>query len=79
MPTKALAIDIGYRGHHVRVNSVHPGAVQTAMGIQTFFAHAKALGTDDLQIARHQSVDAHPIDRIAAALDIAQGDRLPHL
>jgi len=49
------------------------------MGIQTFVARAKALGTDDLQIARRQSVDAHPIDRIATALDIAQGDRLPHL
>jgi 3(or 17)beta-hydroxysteroid dehydrogenase len=70
--TKALAIDFGYRGYRLRVNSVHPGAVETDMGIQTFAARAKALGTDDLQIARRQSVDAHPIGRIGTPSDIAQ-------
>jgi NAD(P)-dependent dehydrogenase (short-subunit alcohol dehydrogenase family) len=70
--TKALAIEFGYRGYRVRVNSVHPGAVETDMGVQTFAVRAKALGTDDLQIARRQSVDAHPIGRLGTPWDIAQ-------
>jgi NAD(P)-dependent dehydrogenase (short-subunit alcohol dehydrogenase family) len=71
--TKALAVDFGQRGYRVRVNSVHPGAVETDMGAQTFAARAKFLGTDDLQSARRQSIDAHPIGRLGAAEDIAHG------
>jgi len=70
--TKALAVDFGYRGYRLRVNSVHPGAVETDMGTQTFVARANILGTDDLQIARSQSIDAHPIGRLGTAWDIAQ-------
>ncbi|MDO8705406.1 MAG: glucose 1-dehydrogenase [Sulfuricaulis sp.] len=70
--TKALAVDFGQRAYRVRVNSVHPGAVDTEMGAQTFVARAKALGTDDLQTARRQSIDAHPIGRLGTAPDIAQ-------
>ncbi|MDE1544041.1 glucose 1-dehydrogenase [Dechloromonas agitata] len=70
--TKALAVDFGQRGYRLRVNSVHPGAVDTEMGRQTFAARAKALATDDLEIARRQSIDAHPIGRLGTVKDIAQ-------
>lgn len=69
--TKALAVDFGQRGYRVRVNSVHPGAIETQMGEQTFVARAKALGTDDLQAARRQSIEAHPIGRLGTVQDIA--------
>lgn len=71
--TKALAVDFGQRGYGVRVNSIHPGAVDTEMGRQTFAARAKALSTDDLQLARRQSIEAHPIGRLGTVEDIAQG------
>lgn len=70
--TKALAVEFGQEGYRVRVNSIHPGAIETDMGKQTFAARARALGTDDLQLARAQSVAAHPIGRLGTADDIAQ-------
>lgn len=70
--TKSLAADFGLQEYRIRVNSVHPGAIETDMGMQTFVARAKALGTDDIEVARHQSLRAHPIGRLGRVEDVAQ-------
>lgn len=70
--TKALAVDFGQQGFRVRVNSIHPGAVETDMGAQTFLARAKTLGSNDIDLARRQSIQAHPIGRLGRSEDIAQ-------
>jgi NAD(P)-dependent dehydrogenase (short-subunit alcohol dehydrogenase family) len=69
--TKSLAVDFGTRGYRVRVNSVHPGTIETDMGVQAFVARAKALGADDLELAHRQTIGAHPIGRLGTAQDIA--------
>jgi 3(or 17)beta-hydroxysteroid dehydrogenase len=70
--TKALAIDFGQRHYRVRVNSVHPGAIETEMGRQTFAARARLLGQEDSESGRTQAIAAHPIGRLGQADDIAQ-------
>jgi len=70
--TKALAVDFGQRGYRIRVNSVHPGAVDTAMGRQTFASRARFLGVQDDDIGRRQAIAAHPIGRIGTVEDIAR-------
>lgn len=70
--TKALAIDFGQRQYRVRVNSVHPGAIETEMGRQTFAARARFLGQDDAESGRTQAIAAHPIGRLGQPDDIAQ-------
>ncbi|MDB5857772.1 MAG: hypothetical protein JWQ76_1461 [Ramlibacter sp.] len=70
--TKALAVDFGQRGYRIRVNSVHPGMVDTDMGLQSVVARARRLGTDDLELARAQAVRAYPLGRMATTRDIAQ-------
>jgi 3(or 17)beta-hydroxysteroid dehydrogenase len=71
--TKSTAIDFGRKGYRIRVNSIHPGAIETDMGSQTFASRARALGTDDIDVARRQSLAAHPIGRLGAVDDIASG------
>ena len=70
--TKSLAVDFGQRGYRIRVNSVHPGTIDTDMGAQAFEVVAKAVGQDDLDAARRRVVRAYPIGRVGTADDIAQ-------
>ena len=69
--TKSLAVDFGQRGYRIRVNSVHPGTVETDMGAQAFEVVARAVGKDDLEAARRRVVRAYPLGRVGAADDIA--------
>ena len=38
--TKSTALNFGRKGYRIRVNSVHPGVIETDMGTQTFVARA---------------------------------------
>jgi 3(or 17)beta-hydroxysteroid dehydrogenase len=71
--TKATALEFARKGYRVRVNSIHPGVIETDMGAQTFAARAHNLGTNDVEAARRQSLVAHPIGRLGCAEDIAKG------
>ena len=71
--TKSTALEFGRKGYRIRVNSIHPGVIDTDMGQQTFAMRAKALGTNDTEATRKVSTSMHPIGRLGVALDIAKG------
>ena len=69
--TKTAALELGHRG--IRVNSIHPGLIQTDMGEQTFVSRARNLGTNDVDDVRQQVMARHPIGRLGVPEDIAKG------
>jgi len=71
--TKSTALEFGRKGYRIRVNSIHPGVIDTDMGQQTFVMRAKALGTNDSEATRKVSTTMHPIGRLGLADDIAKG------
>jgi NAD(P)-dependent dehydrogenase (short-subunit alcohol dehydrogenase family) len=71
--TKSAALEFARKGYRIRVNSIHPGVIETDMGAQTFAARAERLGTNDVEAARQQSLSTHPIGRLGTPLDIANG------
>ena len=71
--TKSTALEFGRKGYKIRVNSIHPGVIDTDMGQQTFVMRAKALGTNDTEATRKTSLGMHPIGRLGLADDIAKG------
>ena len=71
--TKSTALEFGRKGYRVRVNSIHPGVIDTDMGQQTFAMRARALGTNDTEATRKVSTSMHPIGRLGVADDIARG------
>lgn len=72
--TKGGALEFGRKGYRVRVNSVHPGVIQTDMGDIVFRARAGsgAGGINDaLEAGRKAAMALHPIGRLGEARDIA--------
>ena len=70
--TKSAALEFA-RKYRIRVNSIHPGVIQTDMGEQTFVSRARNLGTNDVDAARQISLSTHPIGRLGTPSDIAKG------
>ena len=70
--TKSTAIAFGRKGDRIRVNSVHPGVIDTDMGVQTFVARAEQSKTNDAEGARELATSLHPIGRLGTADDIAR-------
>jgi 3(or 17)beta-hydroxysteroid dehydrogenase len=71
--TKSTALEFARKGYRVRVNSIHPGVIQTDMGEQTFAARARHHGTNDTEAAKKAAVSTHPIGRLGVPNDIAKG------
>lgn len=71
--TKSTALAFGRRGWKIRVNSIHPGVIETDMGAQTFSARAQQLGSNDVDSARNVAMKQHPIGRLGVPDDIALG------
>ena len=71
--TKSTALEFGRKGYRIRVNSIHPGLIETDMGQQTFVMRAKQVGTNDTEKAREATLALHPIGRLGTASDIAKG------
>jgi len=71
--TKSAALEFARKGYRIRVNSIHPGVIQTDMGAQTFAARARNLGSNDVDAAREAALRTHPIGRLGVPTDIAKG------
>jgi 3(or 17)beta-hydroxysteroid dehydrogenase len=71
--TKSAALEFARKGYRIRVNSIHPGLIQTDMGEQTFVSRARNLGTNDVDAVRQQVMARHPIGRLGVPDDIAKG------
>jgi NAD(P)-dependent dehydrogenase (short-subunit alcohol dehydrogenase family) len=71
--TKSAALEFARKGYRIRVNSIHPGVIQTDMGEQTFTARARNLGSNDVDDARRIALSTHPIGRLGIPNDIAKG------
>ena len=73
--TKSTALAFGRKGWRIRVNSIHPGVIETDMGAQTFTARATQTGTQRCR-GRPQDGAGHAPDRPARR---AAGHRQRHL
>jgi 3(or 17)beta-hydroxysteroid dehydrogenase len=71
--TKSTALEFGRKGYGIRVNSIHPGLIETDMGEKTFVMRAAQTGTNDTEQARKATLGLHPIGRLGVAQDIAKG------
>lgn len=71
--TKSAALEFARKGYRIRVNSIHPGVIETDMGDQTFAARAQHRSGNDIETARRAALAGHPIGRLGTAEDIALG------
>lgn len=71
--TKSAALEFARKGYKIRVNSMHPGTIDTDMGDQVLVARARNLGTNDIAAARQQVLERLPIGRMGTPSDIARG------
>jgi 3(or 17)beta-hydroxysteroid dehydrogenase len=65
--TKAAAMEAAQMGGNIRVNSVHPGVIDTPMA-RAFIAD---MDEEHARVAWQRLVDLHPIGRMGEASDIA--------
>lgn len=70
--TKSLALDFARKGARIRVNSVHPGVIDTEMGQQTIDILGDRYTGGDMERALKASVARHPIGRLGTVTDIAK-------
>ena len=71
--TKSSALNFARKGYRIRVNSIHPGVIETDMGEQTFVARAAKTRSNDIDAARATAISTHPIGRLGVPTDIANG------
>jgi len=71
--TKSAALEFARKGYRIRVNSIHPGTIDTGMGDQVLATRARNIGTNDIEAARRQVIDRLPIGRMGTPNDIAKG------
>ena len=71
--TKSAALEFARKNYRVRVNSMHPGTVESDMGDQVLATRARALGTNDIAAARQETLERIPIGRTGTVTDIARG------
>lgn len=67
--TKCLAAHCGQRGYGIRVNSIHPGLIRTAAGVEVT---RMATGLDE-EAAIAAFASLHPIGRVGQPHEIANG------
>lgn len=73
MFTKSTALEFARKKYRIRVNSIHPGVIETDMGEETFRTRARYSGSNDMDAARQAGLATLPIGRFGTAEDIANG------
>lgn len=71
--TKSAALEFARKGYRIRVNSIHPGVIQTDMGAQTFASRAQRSGSNDTAAIQQSVTETVPWGRLGVPLDIAKG------
>jgi 3(or 17)beta-hydroxysteroid dehydrogenase len=69
---KSVALECAARGQRVRVNSIHPGYIDTPMVEGALTRYAEMDGTD-VATLKAQIIGLHPIGRLGRPEDIAAG------
>lgn len=70
--SKAAAVECGRLGFGIRVNSVHPGYVETEMGTQLLKSFVDVGAFPDYDAAAAAMLASHPIGRTGVPKDVAQ-------
>lgn len=68
--TKAIAMECAELGYNIRCNSIHPGIIDTDMGMAAM--DRRAPGVNDPAEKRKAGAAAHPLGRMGQAEDIAR-------
>jgi len=68
--TKGAALECSQLGHKIRVNSIHPGIIDTMMG-QKVMDDLVATGAGSANEVRTNAIGLHPLGRLGVAADIA--------
>jgi NAD(P)-dependent dehydrogenase (short-subunit alcohol dehydrogenase family) len=71
--SKSAAVEFGMLGYNIRVNSYHPGGVDTPMLERILQAYVDQGAVPDYETAKAGIVMNHPIGRIAEPAEIAGG------
>lgn len=69
--TKSMALDFARRGYRIRVNSVHPGLIDTEMAQRLFEGRVRTGVSQNIDEARKSWIDSYPIGRIGSPEDVA--------
>lgn len=69
--TKHAAVEFGFMRYGIRVNSVHPGPIATAMGDQVFEGFVEVGMAPDVEAAKAMFNQMVPLGCIGEALDVA--------
>jgi NAD(P)-dependent dehydrogenase (short-subunit alcohol dehydrogenase family) len=68
--TKGAALECSQLGQKIRVNSIHPGVIDTMMG-QKVMDEFVAAGGGSANEVRNNVISLHPLGRLGVAADIA--------
>lgn len=69
--TKHAAVEFARLGYGIRVNSVHPGVIDTAMGEQVFEDFVEVGVAADIEAAKAACIQLTPLGRLGTPKDIA--------
>lgn len=73
--TKAMAVEFAHHGRKIRVNSIHPGCIDTPMLREAMEEWQKTnkIGTTDMAAIEQAFADVCPMKKIGTPSDIAMG------
>lgn len=71
--TKSAAIEFGVLGYNIRVNSVHPGAIDTDMIHSMMRRYVELGGVPSVEAAKAAIIANHPIGRFGNPAEIGDG------
>lgn len=73
--TKSMAIEFAHHGRNIRVNSIHPGCIDTPMLREAMeeWQQTNKIGTTDMAVIEQAFANVCPMKKIGKPRDIAMG------